>query len=69
MQLRLRGEKRTIRLDSTLDGFDKVVARAAREARARALELDPGTMQNLMALGVLNSAEANTAENSCGGAP
>ena len=69
MQLRLRGEKRTIRLDSTLDGFDKVVARAAREARARALELDPGTMQNLMALGVLDSAEANAAENSCGGAP
>ena len=69
MQLRLRGQKRTIRMDSTLDGFDKVVARAAREARAGALEMDPGTMQNLMALGVLDSAEANAAENSCGGAP
>ena len=34
MQLRLRGQKRTIRMDSTLDGFEKLVARAARAARA-----------------------------------
>ncbi len=58
MQLRLRGQKRTIRVDSTLDGFEKLVARAAREARARELELGLETVQNLMALGVVNSADA-----------
>ena len=58
MQLRLRGQKRTIRMDSTLDGFEKLVARAAREARARELELGLETVQNLMALGVVDSAGA-----------
>ncbi len=57
MQLRLRGQKRTIRMDSTLDGFKKLVARAAREARARELELGLETVQNLMALGVVDSAD------------
>jgi len=52
MQLRLRGEKLTIRLDSTVEGFDKLVARAAKEARQNELDLAPGTVQNLIALGV-----------------
>lgn len=58
MQLRLRGQKRTIRVDSTLDGFEKLVARAVREARAREFELGLETAQNLMALGVVDSADA-----------
>jgi hypothetical protein len=45
-------------MDSTLDGFEKLVARAAREARARELELGLETVQNLMALGVAESADA-----------
>jgi hypothetical protein len=56
MQLRLRGQKRTIRLDSSLDGFDKLVACAARAARRRELALGPETVQNLTALGVLDGA-------------
>ncbi|MDA0230344.1 MAG: hypothetical protein O3B21_09155 [Proteobacteria bacterium] len=58
MQLRLRGQKRTIRMDSTLEGFEILVARAAREARARELELGLETVQNLIALGVVDSADA-----------
>ena len=53
MQLRLRGGKRTIRLDSTLEGFDKLSRHAARAARRHDLELSPDTVQNLNALGVL----------------
>ena len=68
MQLRLRGEKRTIRLDSTLDGFDKVVAHAAREARMHEIEFGSETVQNLLALGVIDSAEATSVDES-GSAP
>ncbi|MEE8171791.1 MAG: hypothetical protein V3T62_02560 [Alphaproteobacteria bacterium] len=69
MQLRLRGEKRTIRLDSTLDGFDKLVAHAAREARQRELELGPETVQNLTALGVLDATETAAIEGGGGREP
>ena len=68
MQLRLRGKKRTIRLDSTLDGFDKVVAHAAREARMHEIEFGSETVQNLLALGVIDSAEATSVDES-GSAP
>ena len=64
MQLRLRGEKRTIRLDSTLAGFDKLVARAAQEARQNALDLEPGTVQNLIALGLAEPPEPAPREES-----
>ena len=68
MQLRLRGKNRTIRLDSTLDGFDKVVAHAAREARLHKIAFGSDTVQNLMALGVIDSAEATSVGES-GSAP
>ncbi len=69
MQLRLRGQKRTIRLDSTLEGFDKLLAHAAREARRRDLELGPETLQNLGALGVLDASHTMPSENGSGNAP
>ena len=58
MQLRLRGNKRTIRLDSTLDGFDKLLSHAAHQVRRQGLELSPETLQNLNALGVLDASQA-----------
>ncbi len=58
MQLRLRGNKRTIRVDSTLDGFDKLLSRAAHGVRRHGLELGPETLQNLNALGVLDASHA-----------
>jgi len=69
MQLRLKGKKRMIRLDSTLDGFDKLVTHATHEARARGLELDLGTMQNLMALDVLDTGETMSADDGSGSTP
>ncbi len=52
MQLILRGAGRSIRLDSTLEGFRDVVERAARTVQARGLTLDPPTIANFRAAGV-----------------
>ena len=51
MQLRLRGGRRGLRLDSSVDGFASVAGRVAEEARARGLGLDHSTLENLAALG------------------
>jgi len=50
MQLKLRDAQRTIRIDSELDGFAAVVARAALAAAQRGLVLDAATSSNLQAL-------------------
>ncbi len=52
MQLILKGSGRSLRLDSTLDGFRDVVERAARTVQARGLPLDPPTIANFRAAGV-----------------
>ena len=52
MQLKLAGGGTTITIDSNLDRFDLVAARAARAAAENALALDPTTLANLEALGV-----------------
>lgn len=50
MQLRLGDAKRTIRIDSNLDGFAELVGRAVREAARRGLALDAATVANLKLL-------------------
>lgn len=50
MQLKLEADGRRLRLDSRLDGFEDIVALAARTARQRALTLSPTTASNLIAL-------------------
>lgn len=50
MQLRLRDARRTIRIDSELEGFVALVRHAAREAAQRGLALDAATAANLEAL-------------------
>lgn len=50
MQLKLRDARRTIRIDSELEGFAAVVDRAARAAAQRGLALDAATLSNLQAL-------------------
>jgi hypothetical protein len=50
MQLKLRDALRTIRIDSDLDGFALVAARAAREAARLGLSIDASTAANLEAL-------------------
>ena len=58
MQLRLRGKGRTICLDSSLEGFDKLVAHAAKEARRNEVDIMPETMQGLLALGLAEPPES-----------
>lgn len=52
MELKLVSDGRSIRLDSRLEGFSEIAARAARAARRNGLELDKATVTNLTALGV-----------------
>jgi hypothetical protein len=58
MQLTLRGGRGSIRIDSTLEGFDRVLERAAGAVAARSLPLDPASAANLAAMGYRPGAEA-----------
>jgi len=57
MTLNLRGGGAKLAIDSTLEGFDDIAARAARAARDRGLALNDTTLANLAALG-LTTGEA-----------
>jgi len=50
MQLKLADARRTIRIDSDLEGFARVAERAVLAASRLDLALDPGTVKNLHAL-------------------
>lgn len=52
MQLSLRSPGTTLRLDSRIEGFEKVVRAAAEAAARRQLALDSATLANLEALGI-----------------
>lgn len=52
MQLRLRDARRTIRIDSELEGFVSLARVAALEARRRGIDLDGATRTNLGVLGI-----------------
>ena len=52
MQLKLRDARHTIRIDSDLEGFVRVVRAAALEAARRGLELDYASRANLGVLGI-----------------
>ncbi len=52
MQLGLRAGAARLRLDSRIEGFPKLVERAARAAEMRGLELSTATAANLEALGI-----------------
>ena len=51
MLLTLKGGGRTLKLESTLDGFDDIVDRAAEVAQAKRLPLGESTTNNLLAMG------------------
>jgi hypothetical protein len=51
MQLKLRDDRRSIRIDSDLDGFGELARHAAAEAVRRGHSLDQATRENLAALG------------------
>jgi hypothetical protein len=52
MQLKIRQKSRTMALDSSLPGFDGIVAQAFHAARANGVELDARTLANLPSLGI-----------------
>ncbi len=52
MQLKVRGERRAVRIDSMIDDFDAILERAARAARARGVKLDSSSAENLRLRGV-----------------
>lgn len=52
MQLELHSGSSTLRLDSRVEGFTKMVEASARAAEARGLALSAATMANLRALGI-----------------
>lgn len=52
MQLVLRAGRERLALDSRIEGFVLIVARAARAAASRHLPLTPATLANLEALGL-----------------
>lgn len=51
MLLVLKDGKRTLKLESTLIGFDEIVERAAETAKANRLQLADTTTNNLLAMG------------------
>ena len=57
MNLRVGDGRQTIALESTLEGFDPLVERAAAAALANGVELDATTLANLDAMGIDASAE------------
>jgi len=50
MQLTLKSAGSTLRLESTLEGFETITRAAARAASRRGLSLSPSTLENLRAL-------------------
>ncbi len=52
MELKLRSGRRSLRVDSRLDGFTEVVRKAAAAASDACLHLDPPTVSNLAMLGI-----------------
>lgn len=52
MQLTLRGGKRRLKFDSSLEGFDRLTRQAARAASARNIELSDATQANLAAMNI-----------------
>lgn len=53
MELKLRSGRRTLRIDSRLDGFAEIVRQAAAAASQASLRLEPATLSNLANLGIV----------------
>jgi hypothetical protein len=57
MQLAVKGGGRKVTLDSRIDGFVAIVARAARAAAERGVPVAPSTAANLASLGIAPPGE------------
>ena len=63
MQLTLKTERRSLRIDSQIEGFERIVRRAALAAAARGLAFDHTTQENLRALGIVPGDADPTADH------
>jgi hypothetical protein len=61
MQLRLTGTDGRLALDSAIDGFDQIVARATECADTNGLLLSVTTRENLAAMGLADTGSDLTA--------
>tara|TARA_B100001142_G_C14081936_1_gene557751 strand:+ start:278 stop:799 length:522 start_codon:yes stop_codon:yes gene_type:complete len=59
MQLRLKANNVTIRFDSSLEGFETILLKAAYNAQKYSAYLNTNTIQNLNALGLLEPETSN----------
>lgn len=57
-QLTLRGGSTSVRLESSIEGFDEIVRQAAIAAQANGVSIDPTSAGNLLDLGVDADAPA-----------
>jgi hypothetical protein len=62
MALKLGGGPTAISLDSSIDGFDAIAARAARAMTENSLAADEATLANLAALGLSAPGYATSTE-------
>ena len=62
MELKLRSGRRTLRIDSRLDGFREVLRLASAAATDACLQLDDSTLGNLATLGIGLSAGTEAGE-------
>ena len=58
MQLKLTARRRSLRIDSQMEGFATIVRQAARAALSRGIAFDPTTVENLRALGIPDAPDA-----------
>ena len=63
MQLTLKTQRRSLRIDSQIEGFDRIVRRAIHAAAACGIALDHTTQENLRALGITAGEADSTADH------
>ena len=62
MQLTLKAGRRSLRIDSQIEGFDRIVRRAVHAAAGSGIALDHTTQENLRALGIIPDGEDPAAD-------
>ena len=63
MQLTLKTGRRSLRIDSQIEGFDRIVRRAVHAATGCGIALDHTTQENLRALGIVSDDADDTADS------
>lgn len=67
MHLTLKGASATLKVESSIDGFEDIVDRAVDAAKANGLRLEPTTLNNLAALGFDAPGDRTVGDRAAGG--